>query len=104
MPIKDLDELAYGTSEAEKISHLAVLILKHGQRLHILHDVCDICFDSLPPKFEKHVSEIAEGFDNLIEECDIMLKLTDKKQPFNLQTPVSGGRRKANRNWKKQLL
>ncbi len=79
MPIKDLDELVYGTSEAEKISHLAVLILKHGQRLQTLQDVCDICFDSLPPKFEKHMTEITEGFGNLIEECDTMLKLTDKK-------------------------
>jgi hypothetical protein len=79
MPIKDLDELAYGKSEAEKISHLAVLILKHGHRLQTLQNVCDICFDSLPPKFEKHVTEIAEGFANLMEECDLMLTLTDKK-------------------------
>ena len=79
IPIKDLDELTYGTSEAEKISHLAVLILKHGHRLETLQKVCDMCFDSLPTKFEKHVTEIADGFVNLIDECDTMLKLTDKK-------------------------
>jgi hypothetical protein len=43
--IKDLDELAYGSSEAERISHLAKVILKHGQRLKILQDACNDTYD-----------------------------------------------------------
>ena len=41
LEIKELDELAYGSSEAERISHLAKVILKHGQRLKILQGACD---------------------------------------------------------------
>ena len=45
MKLKLADELAYGSSEAEKISHLAKVILKHGHRLKILQDACDDTYD-----------------------------------------------------------
>ena len=41
LEIKELDELAHGSSEAERISRLAKVILKHGQRLKILQGACD---------------------------------------------------------------
>ena len=34
--MKNLDEYDYGTSKAEKRAHLAIMILKHKQRVNIL--------------------------------------------------------------------
>jgi hypothetical protein len=45
LDIKELDELAYWSSEAERISHVAKVILKHGQRLKILQDACNNTHD-----------------------------------------------------------
>jgi hypothetical protein len=45
LDIKELDELAYGSSEAERISHLAKVILKHGHRLKILQDAYNSTYD-----------------------------------------------------------
>jgi hypothetical protein len=57
MAIKDLDELAFGSSEAERISLLGVLVLKHGHRLQILLEGCNVCFDCLPTKLQKYAKE-----------------------------------------------
>ncbi|MCP4747004.1 MAG: hypothetical protein GY874_12830 [Desulfobacteraceae bacterium] len=86
--IKELDELAYGSSEAERISHLAKVILKHGQRLKILQDACNDTYDiySKPGRNGKasrisgnYRKEINQCFDNMIGETDTMLKLTSQK-------------------------
>jgi hypothetical protein len=71
--------LVYGSSEAERISHLWVLILKHGHRLQFLLEGCNVCFDSLPQKLKKYEKKSKELFDNLIQECDKMLKLAAQK-------------------------
>jgi hypothetical protein len=88
LSIKELDELAYGSSEAERISHLAKVILKHGQRLKILQDACNDTYDiySNPGRNGKasrissnYRKEISQCFDNMIGETDTMLKLTSQK-------------------------
>jgi hypothetical protein len=80
MTIQDLDELPFGSSEAERISHLGVLALKHGHRLQILLEGCNVCFDSLPTNLQKYAKEIKELLGNLIQESDTMLKLTNQKK------------------------
>jgi hypothetical protein len=79
MTIKDLDELAYGTSAHEKISHLGVLILKTGQHVKVLQDVFEILVDFVPKKYEHHGAEGKRTFDILAGLFDKMLKLTSQK-------------------------
>ncbi len=81
MTIKDLDELAYGTSAPEKISHLGVFILKTGQHVKVLRYVFEIFVDFVPKKKYEHHGG-AEGkrtFGILAGLFDKILKLTSQK-------------------------
>jgi hypothetical protein len=79
MTIKDLDELAYGASAPEKISHLGVLILKTDQHVKVLRCVFEIFVDFVPKKYEHHAAEGKRTFGILAGLFDKMLKLTSQK-------------------------
>lgn len=92
---KDLDEYAFGNTDEEKISNLAVLILKHGQRIRDLKKAFEASYimmeshmknattnkdePAVPQVFHTYRTELERGFDYVHAECDDMLKLTGKK-------------------------
>jgi hypothetical protein len=81
---KDLDDYVCGSSEAEKQSYLAILILKHSHRIKILQKSYESGLDDKDsPKrnaVRKEMSnEIQMGFESIYAECDKMLVLTNQK-------------------------
>jgi hypothetical protein len=78
MTIKDLDELAYEASVAERISHLGVN-LEDWAICIVLRGVFDTCFHSLPKKNKNHGTEGKKTFDILNGLFDTMLHLTSQK-------------------------
>jgi len=81
---KDLDDYVCGSSEAEKQSYLAILILKHSHRIKILQKSYESGLDRKDsPKWNADPkelnNEIQKGFENIHAECDKMLVLTNQK-------------------------
>jgi hypothetical protein len=89
--LKDLDQHAFGKTEAEKKNYLAALILKHSHRLQIINEAYEALCTDLVARIEdenyrglisttnKYKAMITDGMKNVKDECEIMLKLTRKK-------------------------
>ena len=89
--LKDLDQHAFGKTEAEKKNYLAALILKHSHRLQIINEAYEALCTDLVARIEdenyrglisttnKYKAMITDGMKNVKDECEIMLKLTGKK-------------------------
>ena len=88
---KDLDDLTFGTTQPERQSHLAALILKHSNRIKDIREACDVYYEivdsfmgknggrGIPAVYKKYRNQILKGLDNIQLECKVMLKLTGQK-------------------------
>ena len=89
--LKDLDQHAFGKTEAEKKNYLAALILKHSHHLQIINEAYKALCTDLVARIEdenycglisttnKCKAMITDGMKNIKDECEIMLRLTGKK-------------------------
>jgi hypothetical protein len=88
---KDLDDLTFGTTQPERQSHLAALILKHSNRIKDIREACDVYYEivdsfmgknggrGIPAVYKKYRNQILKGLDNIQLECKVMLRLTGQK-------------------------
>ena len=89
--LKDIDELSFGNTKAERESEIAVKLTKitqylslikheyHGQTTDVLKhlNADDIC--CAKERIEKGKSSIETALTNMMSDCEHMLKLTRKK-------------------------
>ena len=88
---KNLDEYDFGKTAPEKMNHISCLILKHSQRLDLIHSAyeehCEAIIESMSDTqsskmtkvMSKYRTKISDGLQHVHSDCDTILKLTSQK-------------------------